>query len=78
MPLMKMDLRCPSTPVVPWQALGVLLPRGDLPWALQWSLPSVLPQGSLVVYLLFLGGSEELDGVCGEWWLLHAIRVPHT
>jgi hypothetical protein len=29
------DLRCPSTPVAPWQALGVLLPRGDLPWAWQ-------------------------------------------
>jgi hypothetical protein len=36
------------------------------------------PRVSLVVDLLFLGGSEELDGVCGEWWLLHAIRVPHT
>jgi hypothetical protein len=23
----------PSTPVAPWQALGVLLPRGNLPWA---------------------------------------------
>jgi hypothetical protein len=32
---MKMDLRCPSTPAVPWQAPGVLLPRGDLPWAWQ-------------------------------------------
>jgi hypothetical protein len=29
MPLMKMDLRCPSIPATPWQALGVLLPRGD-------------------------------------------------
>jgi hypothetical protein len=31
MPMMKMDPRCPSTPATPWQALGVLLPRGDLP-----------------------------------------------
>jgi hypothetical protein len=30
---------------------------------------------SLVVDLLFLGGSEELDGVSDEWRLLHAIRV---
>jgi hypothetical protein len=35
MPPMKMDLRCPSTPAAPWQALGVLLPHGDLPWAWQ-------------------------------------------
>jgi hypothetical protein len=33
---------------------------------------------SLVDDLLFLGGSEELDGASGEWWLAHAIRVPHT
>jgi hypothetical protein len=35
MPPMKMDLRCPSTPATPWQALGILRPRGDLPWAWQ-------------------------------------------
>jgi hypothetical protein len=28
MPPVKMDLRCPSTLAAPWQALGVLLPRG--------------------------------------------------
>jgi hypothetical protein len=33
MPPMKMDLRCPSAPAALWQALSVLLPHGDLPWA---------------------------------------------
>ena len=33
---------------------------------------------SLVVDLLFRGGSEEQDGVFGEWPLDHAIRVPST
>jgi hypothetical protein len=33
MPLMKMDPCCPSTLAAPWEALGILLPRGDLPWA---------------------------------------------
>jgi hypothetical protein len=36
------------------------------------------PRVSLVVDLLFLGGSEELDGVSNEWWLAHALRVPRT
>jgi hypothetical protein len=45
MPPMKMDLRCPSTPAAPWQALGVLLPRGDLPCAWKRSLSSILPNG---------------------------------
>jgi hypothetical protein len=36
------------------------------------------PRVSLVVDLLFLGGSEELDGASGEWWLPHAIRVAFT
>jgi hypothetical protein len=35
MPPMKMDLRCPSTLAVLWQAPGILLPRGNLPWAWQ-------------------------------------------
>jgi hypothetical protein len=30
---------------------------------------------SLVVDLLFLGGSEGLDDVTGEWRLTHVIRV---
>jgi hypothetical protein len=25
-----------------------------------------------------LGGPEELDGVTGEWWLAHTLRVPRT
>jgi hypothetical protein len=36
------------------------------------------PRVSLVVDLLFLGGSEELDGISGEWWLPRALRVPRT
>jgi hypothetical protein len=36
------------------------------------------PRVSLIVDLIFPGGSEELDGVSGEWRLAHAIRVPHT
>jgi hypothetical protein len=36
------------------------------------------PRVSLVVDLLFLGGSEELDGVSGEWRLHPVIRVPCT
>jgi hypothetical protein len=36
------------------------------------------PRVSLVVDLLFLGGSEELDGVSDEWRIPHAIRVSHT
>jgi hypothetical protein len=36
------------------------------------------PRVSLIVELLFLGGSEELDGVSNEWRLAHAIRVPRT
>jgi hypothetical protein len=33
------------------------------------------PRVYLVVDLLFLGGSEGLDCVSGEWRLAHAIRV---
>jgi hypothetical protein len=33
---------------------------------------------SLVVDHLFLGGSEGLDGIFGEWRLALAIRVPRT
>jgi hypothetical protein len=33
------------------------------------------PRVSLEVDSLFLGGSEVLDGVSGEWRLAHAIRV---
>jgi hypothetical protein len=36
------------------------------------------PRVSLVVDLLFLGGSEGLDNVSGEWRLAPAIRVPQT
>jgi hypothetical protein len=36
------------------------------------------PRVSLVVDLLFLGGSEGLDGVSREWRLAHAIRVAST
>jgi hypothetical protein len=36
------------------------------------------PRVSLVVDLLFLGGSEGLDGVSGEWPLPPAIRVART
>ena len=36
------------------------------------------PRVSLIVDLLFLNGSEELDGVSDEWRLAHAIRVPRT
>jgi hypothetical protein len=36
------------------------------------------PRVSLVVDLLFLSGSEGLDGVFGEWRLAPAIRVPRT
>jgi hypothetical protein len=36
------------------------------------------PRVSLVVDRLFLGGSEGLDGVSGEWRLPHAIRVAST
>jgi hypothetical protein len=36
------------------------------------------PKVSLVVDLLLLGGSEELDGVSGKWQLSHVIRVPQT
>jgi hypothetical protein len=36
------------------------------------------PRVSLVVDFLFLGGSEGLDDVSGEWWLAHAIRVAST
>jgi hypothetical protein len=42
------------------------------------SLKCPPPRVSLVVDLLFLGGSQELDGVSGEWLLAHAIRVPRT
>jgi hypothetical protein len=34
------------------------------------------PRVSLLVDSLFLGGSEGLDSVSGEWQLAHAIRVP--
>jgi hypothetical protein len=36
------------------------------------------PMVSLVVDRLFLGGSEGLDGVSGEWRLAHVIRVAFT
>jgi hypothetical protein len=36
------------------------------------------PKVSLVVDLLFLGGSEGLDGVSCKWRLAHAIRVAST
>jgi hypothetical protein len=42
------------------------------------SLDCPPPRVSLVVDLLFLGGSEGLDGVSGEWQLAHVIRVPRT
>jgi hypothetical protein len=76
MPPMKMDLRCPSTPATPWQALGVLLPREVLPLGLAMiSLECSPPRVSLVVNFLFLVGSEGLDSVSGEWRLAHAIRL---
>jgi hypothetical protein len=37
-----------------------------------------LPRVSLVVDSLFLGGSEGLDGVPGEWRLASAIKVAFT
>jgi hypothetical protein len=36
------------------------------------------PRVSLVVDSLFLGASEGLDGVSGEWRLAHAIRGAST
>jgi hypothetical protein len=42
------------------------------------SLECPPPRVSLVVDLLFLGDSEELDGVSREWRLAHALRVPRT
>jgi hypothetical protein len=36
------------------------------------------PRVSLVVDLLFLGSSKELDGVSGEWQLSHVLRVSST
>jgi hypothetical protein len=36
------------------------------------------PRVSLIVDSLFLGGSEGLDGVSGEWRLAHPIRVAST
>jgi hypothetical protein len=42
------------------------------------SLEYPLPRVSLVVNSLFLGGSEELNDVSGEWRLAHAIRVAFT
>jgi hypothetical protein len=40
------------------------------------SLECPPPRVSLIVDLLFLGGSKGLDGVSGEWQIAHAIRVP--
>jgi hypothetical protein len=42
------------------------------------SLECPPPTVSLVVDLLFLGGSEGIDGISGEWLLPHAIRVAFT
>jgi hypothetical protein len=39
------------------------------------SLECPPPRVSLVVDSLFLGGSEGLDGISGEWRLAHTIRV---
>jgi hypothetical protein len=36
------------------------------------------PRVSPIVDLLFLGGSEGLNGVSGEWRLAPAIRVAFT
>jgi hypothetical protein len=36
------------------------------------------PRVSLIVDLLFLGSSEELDGVSDEWRLVDMITVPQT
>jgi hypothetical protein len=36
------------------------------------------PRVSLIVDYLFLGGSEGLDGIPGEWRLAPAIRVAST
>jgi hypothetical protein len=78
MPPMKMDLRCPSAPAAPWQALGVLLPRGD-PHGLGKDFSRVSsPRVYLIVDRLFLGSSEGLKGVSGEWRLAPAIRVAST
>jgi hypothetical protein len=38
------------------------------------SLECPPPRVSLVVDRLFLGGSEGLDDISGEWWLAHVIR----
>jgi hypothetical protein len=70
---MKMEPRCPSTLAAPWQGLGVLLPRGDL-----ISLECPPPRVSLVVDSLFLGGSEELDRISGEWRLALVTRITST
>jgi hypothetical protein len=41
--------------------------------------PKCSPPGvSLIVDSLFLGGSEGLDDVSGEWRLAHVIRVAST
>jgi hypothetical protein len=37
-----------------------------------------LPRVSLIVNLLFLGGSEGLDVIFDEWRLAHVIRVAST
>jgi hypothetical protein len=52
-------------------------------WRPPWGLTMIYlecppPRVSLVVDLLFLGGSKGLDGVSGEWRLVHAIRVAST
>jgi hypothetical protein len=40
------------------------------------SLECPPPRVSLIVDILFLGGSKGLDSVSGEWQIAHAIRVP--
>jgi hypothetical protein len=42
------------------------------------SLECSPPRVSLVVELLFQGGSEGLDDFFGEWWLAPTIRVAFT
>jgi hypothetical protein len=49
------------------------------PLSLAMISPECPPQRvSLVVDSLFLGSSEELDDVSGEWQLAPVIRVPQT
>jgi hypothetical protein len=75
---MKMDPRCPSTPATPCGKASVSFFLVAASLGLSMIYLECSPPRVSLVDSLFIGGSEELDGVSSEWRLAPVIRFPRT